>query len=662
MSSSRHALEKALELHRSGRVSEAAAHYRQILKADPRQADALYLLGLIVLEQKDAEQAAALFSQACGLRPEVANYHLGHARALRATGHTEQAQRALELALARQPDLADAHQLLGNILKAQRRYAEAVPSLREAARLTPRDPVAWLNLGVAYLESSRAEEALDAFRRAVDLAPERPDAWNVLGHALFTCGQATEAREKFERALKLNPSYPAAHDNLGRVARAQGEPTEALREFRLAVEVAPQPATQSNLLFALNFVPGLSPSAVAEEHFRWGAPHALARPATWAGHDFEYDRTLRVGFVSPDFVHHAVSFFFEPLLRERPREEWEVFCYSAALQPDAVTKRLMGYSDHWREIASLSDEAAEALVRQDKIDILIDLAGHSANNRLLLFARRVAPIQATWLGYPNTTGLAAMDYRITDGISDPIGKTDTLYAEKLLRLPRAFSSYLPPLESPPVNPAPSASAGFITFGSFNQLAKVNAEVVALWSRVLHAVPGSRLFLRSPILLDAGTVERLTERFGQHGIGPERLLFSGDRLSVAEHLRAYHKVDIALDPFPYNGTTTTCEALWMGAPVVTLQGASHVSRVGTSLLTHLGASEWIADSEEAYVAIAQTLAAAPSRLTEIRANLRQRIMQSPWGDAARFARDMAQALRQVWVERCRQKDISSTQRK
>lgn len=652
MSPPRDSLEKALELHRAGRVSQADELCREILRIDPNHAEALHLLGLILLGGGEGEQAVSLFYRACELHPDVAKYHLSHARALRFLHQMDAAQHALERALVRQPDLAEAHELLGNMYKAQHRYAEAITCLHEAARLVPKNAVVWLNLGVAYLETAQADHALASFHRAVELAPERPDAWNILGHALFTFGHATEARQKFEHALKLKPSYSAAHDNLGRVARAQGKPSEALREFRAAVATDHRTATQSNLLFALNFVPGMPPAEIAAEHFYWGAAHSTSRPVSWVEHDFTPARKLRVGFVSPDFVHHAVSYFFEPLLQERPRNDWEVFCYSAAVHPDHVTRRLESRCDWWRDISTLNDDAAESVVREDRIDILIDLAGHSANNRLPLFARRPAPLQFTWLGYPNTTGLQTIDGRITDLVTDPVGQTEAFYSEKLVRLPRAFSCYLPPAESPPVSPLPAAENGSITFGSFNQLAKVNAEVVTCWSAVLRAVPHSRLFLRSAVLSDRGTADDLRQRFAAHGVAAHQLLLSGEQLSVEDHLRAYSQMDIALDPFPYNGTTTTCEALWMGVPVVTLQGATHVSRVGTSLLTHLGAAEWIANSESSYVATAQRLAQDLSALASIRSSLRGRMAHSALCDSEGFAEEFAYALRQRWMERCR----------
>ena len=358
-------------------------------------------------------------------------------------------------------------------------------------------------------------------------------------------------------------------------------------------------------------------------------------------------RRLRLGYVSPDFVHHAVSYFFEPVLTARDPAAFEVFCYSDAPVADAVTQRLRAASDGWRDIAGLSDERVAELVRADRIDILVDLAGHTARNRLLVFARKPAPVQVTWLGYPNTTGLAAIDFRLTEAVSDPLGLTEAWHSEELVRLPGTFSCYAPPPESPPVNALPALAAGQVTFGCFNNLAKVTPPALALWARVLREVAGSRLFLKSPGLADLETVARLREEFALHGIPADRLEFSGAELSVAAHLSLYHRVDVALDTFPYNGTTTTCEALWMGVPVVTLAGATHVSRVGASLLTHLGAPEWIGDAPEAYVARCRGLAADLPRLAVLRSGLRERMRGSPLCDAAGFTRGLEDALRAIW---------------
>jgi len=312
---------------------------------------------------------------------------------------------------------------------------------------------------------------------------------------------------------------------------------------------------------------------------------------------------------------------------------------------------LRALSDQWRDIAGLGDEQAVELIRNDKIDILVDLAGHTARHRLLVFARKPAPVQVTWLGYPNTTGLDAIDYRLTDAISDPVGQTEAWHSEKLVRLPGAFSCYRPPDDAPAVGVLPALKNGYITFGSFNHFAKINPAVLDLWARLLSQLPSSRLLLKARSLADAGTASRVRETFAHHGVSSERLELRSDDLSVAAHLSLYHGVDVALDPFPYNGTTTTCEALWMGVPVVTLAGQTHVARVTASQLTHLGRPEWIAYSENDYIEKCIELAADLPGLAGTRAAQREHMRLSPLCDAPCFTAQLEAAYREMWRRYC-----------
>jgi len=574
---------------------------------------------------------------------------LERARVLRDQGRPEEAVAELSALTARRPECAEAHHQLGNVLKSLRRYPEASASLRKAAALAPNDAAVWLNLGVSSLELRRLDEAVTCFRRAIRLEPGRPEAHNILGHALLTQGRCAAAKRSLEEALRLRPGYPAAHDNLGRVFKAQGRAAEAIAHHRAALDGAPRPESHSNLAYSLNFPAGISPDDIAAEHRRWAAVHAARlRPSgPDEAPDSDPARRLRLGFVSPDLVHHAVAYFLEPVLAARDLGAFEIFCYSDAPVPDHVTRRLRGLSDQWRDIAGQTDDRVAALIREDRIDILIDLAGHTARNRLLVFARKPAPVQVTWLGYPNTTGLDAMDFRLTDAVSDPPGRTEQWHSEELIRLPGTFSCYGPPVESPAVAPLPALATGQVTFGCFNNLAKLTPPAIDLWAQILREVPGARLLLKSRGLSDLETAAGVREEFGRRGIESARLELNGQELSVAQHLALYNRVDLALDTFPYNCTTTTCEALWMGVPVITLAGATHVSRVGASLLTHLSAEELIADSPVGYVARCVDLAGDLPRLAEIRASLRERMRASPLCDARGFTRAFENALRRLW---------------
>ncbi|MBI5380900.1 MAG: tetratricopeptide repeat protein [Opitutae bacterium] len=646
-------LENALRLHRAGQLAAAAAQYQAVLKAQPANFDAWNLLGLVAQQSGDHTQALACFARAIALNARIATLHLQRGQSLRELGRTDEAVAAFSAAIALQPDLAEAHHQLGNARKNLRRYAEALISLRRAAQLAPDQPTIRLNLGVACLESDMLDEAVAQFREAIRLQPDQPDAHNILGHALLTQGNLSAARPCFIEALRLRPNYAAAHNNLGRLHRAQGRIADAIASYRAALAAQPHAPTHSNLLLALNYSPDVTPEEIFAEHRHWAALYAAPlRPTTPPpAHDFAPDRRLRIGLVSPDFDSHAVAFFIAPFLTDRRREFAEVICYSDVRTPDATTQRLRATADQWRDIAGRDDAQVAAQIREDRIDILFDLAGHTARNRLLVFARRPAPVQITWIGYPNTTGLDTMDYRLTDAVSDPVGQTDGWHSEKLVRLPETFSCYRPPADSPPVSALPALTSGRITFGCFNNFAKITPAAIARWTQILGALPDSRLMLKSRGLTDPETAAALHAAFARGGIAAERIVLHSDELSVSRHLSLYHDIDIALDAYPYNGTTTTCEALWMGVPVVTLAGRTHVARVGASLLTHLGAPEWIAATPEEYVAKALALARDLPRLSAIRQGLRERMQTSPLCDAPRFVGHLETALRALWVQRC-----------
>ena len=630
---------------RAGRTHDAASLYEQILRETPDQADALTALGHLALQQGNVPRAETLLARALAAQPHVALAHLNHGLALRRLGRTAAALAAFTRAQELAPDLADARQQKGNLLKSLGRHAEAAAELAEAVRLAPDNPAAWLNLGVALLEGGARSDAIAAFQHATTLDPRRIEAHNILGHALFTAGRTGEAEAAFAAALRLNPAYPPTHNNLGRLCRAAGRLTEAIAHYRTALSSQPNASTHSNLLFLLNFLPDLSPTEIFREHRRWHecyaaalAPASHPRPAP--GQEI---RRLRVGYISPDFCHHAVAYFIEPVLAAHDRTRFEIFCYASVAAPDAFSARLRTHAEHWRDIARLDDESAANLIRQDQLDLLVDLAGHSAHHRLLVLARRPAPVQATWIGYPNTTGLATIDYRITDHVSDPVGKTEPWHTEQLVRLPENFSCYAPDPSAPAVNDLPATQPGAVTFGCFNKFAKITAPTISLWSRLLTRLPAARLLLKSQGLDDPSVAERVRSAFAEHGIDPARLDLNGQRLSVTDHLSLYHGVDLALDPFPYNGTTTTCEALWMGVPVLTLAGETHVARVGASLLTHTGLTDWIAATPDDFVERGVAAAHDLPRLADLRRGLRERLHHSPLCDAPKFTRHLEDAF-------------------
>ncbi|MFT3869106.1 MAG: tetratricopeptide repeat protein [Nibricoccus sp.] len=649
-------LEKALRLHRSGQLVEAALLYREFLRKSPNHPDALNLLGLVRQQTGEHVLAVESFTKASAVAPKNAGILLNRGLSLRALGRTDEALADFNQAVGLDPSQAEAHHQLGNLFKSLNRYTEATASLRRASELAPKNAAIWLNLGVALLTQSGRDEAIACFQKAIALEPGRAEAHNILGSALLDAGRSSEARVQLEKALQLKPAYSAPHDNLGRLFRAQGRAVEALAEFRKALAGQANAGTHSNLVYALNFVPDLPAAEIFAEHKRWAEIYAepLKSKQIPLENDFEPARRLRIGYVSPDFIHHAVSYFIEPVLTAHNRAQVEIFCYSNVAGPDQVTQRLRALSDHWRDIAPLGDEQVAELIRSDKIDILVDLAGHTARNRLLVFARKPAPVQVTWIGYPNTTGLDAVDWRLTDAISDPPGETEPFYSEKLVRLPGPFSVYRPSDDAPPVAPPPALKNGCATFGSFNHFAKISPQVLALWARLLARLPGTRLFMKARGLADPETAGRVRETFASQGVSPDRLELRSDELSVVDHLNLYHGVDIALDTFPYNGTTTTCEALWMGVPVVALAGQTHVARVSASLLTHLGRSEWIGHSEDDYLEKCIQLGSDPLHLAEIRTGQRERMRCSPICDAVRFTAQLEDTYRELWRRCCDEK--------
>ena len=356
-------------------------------------------------------------------------------------------------------------------------------------------------------------------------------------------------------------------------------------------------------------------------------------------------KRLRIGYVSGDFRKHSVAYFFEPLLQHHNSNVFETFCYYNNSSIDEMTKSLIAASDHWRPIAGISDTDVADLIRNDKIDILVDLSGHTSKNRLLVFARKPAPIQVAWLGYPNTTGLSAIDYRFTDIIADPIGKADELHSESLVRLANGFQCYKGNKAVHLNSELPFKRQGHITFGSFNNLTKVTPEVIKVWSHILHEVPKSSLVLKAKQL--KYNPSQYLDFFKQDGITEDRITLLGRMPSMNDHLELYNKVDICLDPFPYNGATTTCEALWMGVPVITLLGDRHVGRVGASILTNIGLTNFIAQDIDGYILLAVEIAAKTNYLQDIREGLRDKMQRAPLCDGRSFASDVESAYQEMW---------------
>jgi len=441
------------------------------------------------------------------------------------------------------------------------------------------------------------------------------------------------------------------------VFKAQGDIAGAITCYKKAVELNPgYDKAHSNLIFTMHCEPSIDPDAIFSESLAWWRRHGASEVNRFGANKFDHNRLalskrLRIGYVSPDFRQHSVSNFFLPLLMAHDRNEMEIFCYAEVKRPDDMTVRIRALADRWCSTVGLGDDAVVQQIYEDRIDILIDLAGHTANSRLLVFARKPAPVQVTWLGYPNTTGMPVMDYRLTDEIADPEGNGDEYHSETLVRLKDGFLCYLPPDCAPDVSRLPALESGGITFGSFNNIHKVNEKVIEVWSQILWQVPGSSLLLKSKSLADESTRRRYMDLFIKNGATFDQIKMVPATPSIPEHLDLYNRVDIGLDPFPYNGTTTTCEALWMGVPVVTLRGDRHSARVGASILTRVGLEELITVNEEEYVNRAVRLTCVYDRLKELRAGMRQRMLASPLCASKAFARAVEGVYREIWKSRC-----------
>ena len=639
-----------------GQLDAAIAALRQAITLNSAFPEAHANLGNALREMGHLDEAIDCLRRSIALRPHdpEACHDLGVA--LFESGRLDEAIAAGRQALACKPDYPEVLSNLGNALLTVGKLDESIAACRQAIALRPNFPEALNNLGNALRAIGLIEEACAACRQAIALQPTLPEAHNNLGNALYHWGVLDEAVAAYRQAIALKPCYPTAFSNLGTALLSVGQLDQAITAYRHAIDLQPNFAdAHSNLVYTLRFHPGFDEQTITEEHQRWNQQHAepLRRFIQPHANEPDPNRRLRIGYISADFWTHSVAFFLEDLLAGHDPAQVEVFCYSSVDRPDAVTARLRQSVPHWREIFGLPDAQVAELIRRDGIDLLVDLAGHTAHHRLLVFARKPAPVQVTWLGYPGSTGLAAMDYRLTDALADPPGTTEELHTEQLIRLPDCAWCYRPSALAPAVSDPPVAHTGHLTFGCFNALRKITPAMRELWSRILLAAPGSRLLLKSQSLRDAATRTRLQQEFEQLGIGADRLELVGYAATLGEHLATYGRVDIALDTFPYHGTTTTCEALWMGVPVVTLAGKTHASRVGVSLLHTLGLSDWIAASPEEYLRLALQHGVAVERLAALRRGLRARMMASPLMDGPRFARHVEQAFRQMWQAWCAQ---------
>jgi predicted O-linked N-acetylglucosamine transferase (SPINDLY family) len=632
------------------RPDEAVACYRRTLELNPHCTEAHHNLGNVFKDQGQPHQAVACYRRALELAPHLIEAHFNLGTVLQTQGQQDEALACFRRALQLNPDYALAHNALGNVYRRDGRLEDAVVCYRRAVELKPDYAEAFHNLGSVFRDQGTRDEAVACLRRVLQLNPNYPAAHYNLGVALQEQGKLDEAVACYNGALALQPDYAEAHNNLGAAFKEQGKLGEAVNCYRRALQINPEfSGAHSSFVYVLNFCPEYDAKTIYAEHRRWN--QQFAEPLATFIHPHSNERSanrrLRVGYVSPDFRDHVVGINLLPLFREHDRNEVDISCYAEVLRRDDITNRFQSYAGAWRNVVGMTHDALAQLIRQDGIDILVDLTLHMAHNRLLVFARKPAPVQVTFAGYPGTTGLSAIDYRLTDRYLDPPDYNDQHYAEESIRLPDTFWCYDPLSDEPAVNSLPAIEKDYVTFGCLNNFCKINASVLKLWAQVLKAVDHSQIM----ILAAAGTHrQRTLDVLEREGITPDRLTFVAN-LPRPKYLELYHSIDVGLDTFPYNGHTTSLDSFWMGVPVVTIVGQTVVGRAGFSQLNNLGLMELIADTPEQFVKIAVGLANDPPRLGKLRASLRERMQNSSLMDAPRFARNVEAAYRTMWQHWC-----------
>jgi predicted O-linked N-acetylglucosamine transferase (SPINDLY family) len=685
-------LETALLHYRVGRLDEAERLYREVLARDPGHVQAMFHLGVLALQAGRHDDAIAMLARATALAPDNAACHANLGEAQRRRGLLEPSVDSFLKAMSLNPDLAEPVYSLARVLQERGAIDGALAYYRRAAELKPQlgDVQARLAAAQALVSErdqqhgarpdARAEDLLSAttlmalarplavqgrlrdavtlLQRVVQLQPNMVAAHCNLGVVHAALGEINEAANDYRRALEIEPDMAEAHHNLGNALLRGGLLGEAISSYRSAVALRPQNAVHhSDLVFHLHFHPAYDSRAILAEARAWDRAHAAAL-AEQCPHPVDAERRgnlvgdrgphrrLRIGYVSPNFRRHCQAFFLFPLLAHHDHENFEIFCYSDVALPDEWTTDLLRHADHTRSIAGLSDAAVAERVREDRIDILVDLTMHMAGNRLLVFARKPAPVQACWLAYPGTTGLAAMDCRLTDPYLDPPEGDTDVYAEHSVRLPDTFWCYDPLTRDEHdegVSPLPARTQGHIRFGCLNNFVKVNDAAIVLWACIMRQIEGSQLTLLAPV---GDARKKMLDSFGAQGIDAARVQFV-EYQSRLPYLATYRSIDVCLDTFPYNGHTTSLDAFWMGVPVVTLVGSTVVGRAGLCQAMNLGLPELIARTPDEYAEIAVGLCKDRDRLSNLRAGMRVRMERSPLMDAPRFAKNMEAAYRSIW---------------
>jgi predicted O-linked N-acetylglucosamine transferase (SPINDLY family) len=629
--------------YQSGRFEEAESLAESLTQQFPRHPFGWKVLGVVLQQTGRLAESLAPMQAAVKLSPQDAQTHSNLGATLKELGRFDEAEASCRQAIAMQPDFADAHYNLGKTLKALSRLDESEASYKKATIFRPDFAEAHNDLGNTLQELGRLDEAEASFSQAIALKPAYAEAHYNLGNTLKALVRLDESEASYKQAINLKPDYADAHLNLGNTLKALGRLDEAEASYKQAITLKPDLGdAYNNLLMLIGSMPFNEVRYLESAgDFARAVKAAIAsRFDTWS---HSQDReSLRIGFVSGDLSSHPVGYFLESLLMELQSSSVELFAYPTTSESDAITFRIKPLFDIWFSLVGLDDDAAAQKIHEDRIHILIDLSGHTAKNRLPIFARKPAPIQVSWLGYFASTGLPEMDYILGDPYVTPHKEAEH-FVETIWQLPESYLCFTPPSEDVKVAPLPASINGFITFGCFNNIARMTDEVVAVRAAILHAVPDSKLFLKDKQFDNEAGRSRVLSRFATLDVGPDRLILEG-KSSRKQYLTCYHRVDIALSPFPYGGGTTSVEGLWMGVPVITKKGNHFLSHLGESIAHNSGLSDWIAVDEEDYIAKAVAFASDLESLSALRKGMREQILHAPLLDAPRFARHFEKALR------------------
>lgn len=624
----------------------------------PPKAEADFLAATNLRVRREYPEAEAAYRRLVGM-PSIpdgarARYLCDLAQLLEETGRVDEALSTINRAITLDPGHGGAFAFRGMVAAKRNDVAAAMPDFEKGNRLAPNIPWVMDLYATGFAMQGRLREMIEVCEKVLAIDPNYVSTLARVSSAYYLEGDPTKAINTGRRLVSLVPDDCEGYGKVAAGLVMAGKIEEAIEAFREGILRDPNRTNQSlwcNHVFTLHYSDRSTPSEVFAAHRHFGTDFAARRVATpYADADFENDRDphrrLRIGYLSPDFRIHSVSSFIEPILTYHNRRAVEVFAYHVSNRTDPMTERFKAIADTFHPLGGASDEDIVAKIRADRIDILVDLAGHTGENRTLVLARRPAPVAVTYLGYPGTTGLDTVDYRFTDGWADPEGVTDGWHTEELVRLPHGFLAFQPS-SAPPLTAAPASTNGYVTFGCFNNLPKVTPTTMRMWGEVLKAIPDARLVVKNRSFLDKSTREQIRQALIDHGVDPARLDLLEWIDGRRDHLVAYDQIDVALDTYPYHGTTTTCEALWMGVPVITLAGQWHTSRVGVSLLSQAGCPEFIAGSPEEFVEIAKGLAADIPRIERLRHDLRVMLLGSPLFDYPSLTRNLEAAYRAMW---------------